>query len=74
MREPQAAEVVVMNSKLSRRTISQRKNPPHIRSSPSEAMTSAYEGTIRTFREKARYKSPFLAHQLLIFSAPARIG
>jgi hypothetical protein len=30
-------------------------------------MTIADEGTIRTFRRKGCYKSPFLASQLLVF-------
>jgi hypothetical protein len=35
---------------------------------------STDEGTIETSRAKARYKSPFLAHQLSVFSAPANYG
>jgi hypothetical protein len=30
------------------------------------------DGTIRTSREEASYKSPYLAHQLSMFFAPAR--
>jgi hypothetical protein len=44
-------------------------NPRH---SHSAATTIVDDGTIGTFREKAHYKSPFLARQLSIFFAPAR--
>jgi hypothetical protein len=49
-----------------------REKPPHVKRSPSVAMASVDVGTIRTLREKARCKSPYLAHQLSVFSAPAR--
>jgi hypothetical protein len=35
-------------------------------------MVIANEGTIGMTRGKARYKSPFLMHQLLVFFAPTR--
>jgi hypothetical protein len=35
-------------------------------------MAIADEGTIEMSKGKARYKSPFLVHQLSVFFAPAR--
>jgi hypothetical protein len=49
-----------------------KEKPLHVKHSPSTEMVSTDEGTIRTSRQKARYKSPILMHQLLVFSAPAR--
>jgi hypothetical protein len=49
-----------------------REKPLHIRRSPSTAMASTDEETIRTSRGKACYKSPFLAHQLSVFFALVR--
>jgi hypothetical protein len=59
-----------MNSKLPWRTVSPREKPLRDKCSLSVEETSANEGTIETSRGKARYKSPFLAHQLSMFSAP----
>jgi hypothetical protein len=39
-----------------------------------QAFTTSSDGTIGTSREKARYKSPFLAQQLSVFYAPATTG
>jgi hypothetical protein len=39
---------------------------------PLAVKESFSEETIRTSRGKARYKSPFLMHQLSMFFAPAR--
>jgi hypothetical protein len=61
-----------MNSKLPGRTVSPREKPPHVKRSPSVEMASTDEETIRTSRGKARYKSPFLACQLLVFFALTR--
>jgi hypothetical protein len=63
-----------INSKFPKRTVSPMKNPPHIRRSPSAATVIIADGIIRTSIGKARYKSPFLACQLSVFSAPARTG
>jgi hypothetical protein len=46
----------------------------HIRCSPSAMTMIPGEGTIETSREKACYKSPFLARQLSMFLARARHG
>jgi hypothetical protein len=61
-----------MNSKLLMQMVSPREKPPHVRHSPSIATVTTDEGTIGTSREKACYKSPFLAHQLLVFFALTR--
>jgi hypothetical protein len=63
-----------MNSRLLKRMVSPREKPPlDRRSSPATTM-SMDDGTIRTSRGKARCKSSFLACQLSVFFAPARIG
>jgi hypothetical protein len=49
-----------INSKLSRRMVSLRKKPPHVKHSPSAEKVSVDEGTIRMSRGKAHYKSPFI--------------
>jgi hypothetical protein len=65
---------LVMNSTLLKRMISPREKPPHVRHSTSVEIASVDECTIRTFRGKAHYKSPFLTRQLLVFSAPEIYG
>jgi hypothetical protein len=65
---------LVMNSRLPNRMVSPRERPPHIKRSLSVEMASTDDGTIRTSRGKARYKSPFLACQLLIFLHRQDIG
>jgi hypothetical protein len=63
-----------MNSRLPNRMVSPREKPSHDRHSTSVVMVIADEGTIRTSGRKARYKSPFLARQLSVFSTPSRTG
>jgi hypothetical protein len=52
--------------------VSLREKPPHVRHSLSVVMMIVDEGTIRMFKGKARYKSPFLVYQLSVFIALAR--
>jgi hypothetical protein len=61
-----------MNLKLPRQTVSPREKPLYVRDSMSEATVSTDEGTIEMFRGKAHFKSPFLVHQLSVFSTLAR--
>jgi hypothetical protein len=59
-----------MNSRIFKQTVSPWEKPPHVKCSPSTETASADEGTIRTSRGKVCYKSPYLACQLSVFSAP----
>jgi hypothetical protein len=52
--------------------VSARENPLHVKHSPLAVTVIADERTIRTSRGIAHCKSPFLAHQLSMFFAPAR--
>jgi hypothetical protein len=61
-----------MNSNLPRWTVSPREKPPPIKRSPSEETVNVDKGTIGMSKEKAHYKSPFLVHQLSVFSAMAK--
>jgi hypothetical protein len=65
-------EVVGDELKPPRQMVSQREKPSHVKHSPLVVTVSANEGTIGTSREKARYKSPYLACQMSVFFAPAR--
>jgi hypothetical protein len=69
LRPPKWSE---MNSRLPKRMVLPRENPPHDRRSPSAVTESADDGTIETSRVKARYKSPYQVCQLSMFFAPAR--
>jgi hypothetical protein len=57
----------VMKSRLLRRMVLPREKTSLDRRSLQLATTSTDDGIIRTFRGKARCKSPFLAHQMLVF-------
>jgi hypothetical protein len=61
-----------MNLRLPKRMVSPSEKPPHDKHSLLVATTSGDDGTIKTFRGKARYKSPFLVCQLSVFFAPVR--
>jgi hypothetical protein len=61
----------VMNSRLPKQMVSPREKISHDKCSPSVAMVSADEGTIRMSRGKAHYKSAFLACQVSVVFAPA---
>jgi hypothetical protein len=54
--------------------VSPRARPTPIGLLPLATNESFGEVTIRMYRAKARYKYPFLAGQLLMFSALARTG
>jgi hypothetical protein len=62
----------VMNSSLPKKVVSPREKTSHDRHSPSTMTVSTDEGTIETSRGKAHCKSPYLAHQLLVFFTPIR--
>jgi hypothetical protein len=62
----------VMNSRLPKRMVSLNEKPPHVKCSSSVETASADELTIGTSRGKPHCKSPFLARQLSVFSAPAK--
>jgi hypothetical protein len=62
----------VMNLRLLKRMVLPREKTSHDGHSLSVVMMSTDEGTIRTFRGKARCKSAYLAHQLSLFFAPTR--
>jgi hypothetical protein len=62
----------VMNSRLSKRMVLPRENPPHNKRSPPAATVSTDDGTIGTSRGKARCKCPFLARQLQVLFSSAR--
>jgi hypothetical protein len=62
----------VMNSMITRRTISPTEKSLHVKCSPSVVTASADEGTIEMSRGRACCKFPFLAHQLSVFFVPAR--
>jgi hypothetical protein len=63
---------LAMNLRLPKWMVLPREKPPHDRHSPSLATVSTNDGTIRTSKEKARYKSPFLVCQLSLSFASAR--
>jgi hypothetical protein len=65
---------LVMNLRLPKWMVLLREKSQHDRNSPLAVMVSTDEGTIGTSGGKARYKSPFLARLLSVFSAPIRIG
>jgi hypothetical protein len=60
------------NSRLPKQLVLLWEKPPHNKRSPSTATASTDDGTIRTPRGKAHYKSPFLAWQILVFFTSAR--
>jgi hypothetical protein len=62
----------VMNSSLPKKVVSPREKTSHDRHSPSTMTVSTDEGTNETSRGKAHCKSPYLAHQLLVFFTPIR--
>jgi hypothetical protein len=61
-----------MNSRLPKRMVSPWEKSSHDRRSLLAVTVSVDDGTIGTSRGKARYKSPYLARQLSLFSAPVR--
>jgi hypothetical protein len=61
-----------MNLRLPKRMVSPSEKPQDDRHSPSVVTVSVDDGTIRTSREKTRYKSPILVCQLSMFFALAR--
>jgi hypothetical protein len=63
-----------MNPRLPKRMVLSGEKTLHDGHSPSAAMVSADDGTIRMSRGKTHCKSPFLACQLLVFFASVRKG
>jgi hypothetical protein len=61
-----------VNSRLPKRMVLPEARPMPVGLLLLATKESFGEGTIGTFRGKSRYKSPFLAHQLLLFFASAR--
>jgi hypothetical protein len=59
-----------MSSKFPRQMVSPREIPPHVRHLPLAATVIEDDGTIETFRGKARCKSLYLTSQLSVFLAP----
>jgi hypothetical protein len=62
-----------LNSWLPKQMVSPREKPSHGRRSQSTATASANDGTIGMSRGNVCCKSPFLAGELLVFSASTRI-
>jgi hypothetical protein len=54
--------------------VSPREKPSLVKRSPLVEKASTDVGTIRTSKGKESFKSPFLARQLLVFSASANYG
>jgi hypothetical protein len=65
-----ASEPSLLGERL--RSLKQSVMNSHDRRSPLAATVSTDDGTIRTSRGKAHCKSPYLAHQLSVFSTSAR--
>jgi hypothetical protein len=63
-----------MNSRLPKRMVSLREKILHDGCSSLAAMVSTIDGTIGTYRGKERYQSSYLACQLSVFFASAKIG
>jgi hypothetical protein len=63
-----------MNLRLLKRMVSPREKTSHDGNSPLAATMSADDGTIETSRGKVHCKSPFLVHQLSVFSTLPRTG
>jgi hypothetical protein len=63
-----------MKSRLPKRMVSSPEKQPYVKCLLLAKMASADEGTIGKSRGKGHCKSPFLAHQLLVFSTPANYG